>query len=54
MATKKIDGKERIIYLKNRKIVLNVKEKYLIIYELSELEPKPIINARHFKLIEVD
>ena len=45
---------ERIIYLKNKKIVLNVKEKYLIIYDLSELNNDIIINARHFKLVEVD
>jgi len=45
---------ERIIYLKNKKIVLNVKEKYLILYDLSELNNDIITNARHFKLVEVD
>ena len=43
---------EKIIYLKNKKIVLNVKEKYLILSELSELDGS-IINIRHFRLLEV-
>ena len=45
---------ERIIYLKNKKIVLNVKEKYLILYDLSELNNNIITKTKHFKLIEID
>ncbi len=45
---------ERIIYLKNRKIVLNIKEKYLIISETSELNPDIEISRRHFRLLELE
>lgn len=45
---------ERIIYLREKKkIVLNVKEKYLILSDLSELNSDIEINIRHFRLLEV-
>jgi len=45
---------ERIIYIKNMKIELNLKKKYLIVSEFSELNPNIRISIKHFRLIELE
>ncbi|KKM01502.1 hypothetical protein LCGC14_1793780 [marine sediment metagenome] len=45
---------EKVIWLKNTKIEMNIREKYLIISEYSELNPTILINIKHFRLVELE